>query len=149
MIRRPPRSTLFPYTTLFRSPAWSLASSSFSGAVGVALATWLVGRALDRRSWAYLGWRPRAGVPAGLLGGVVLGAAMAAGAAGLAVLVGGATGTNTGDWTGWGRAALPLRAGLLLAALTQELAFRGYPLRRLAGAVGAGPAPPLGAIRFG
>src|SRR5207253_6156165 len=24
MIRRPPRSTLFPYTTLFRSNAWSL-----------------------------------------------------------------------------------------------------------------------------
>src|SRR5256885_10674576 len=23
MIRRPPRSTLFPYTTLFRSPQWS------------------------------------------------------------------------------------------------------------------------------
>src|SRR3712207_7038377 len=23
MIRRPPRSTLFPYTTLFRSPRWS------------------------------------------------------------------------------------------------------------------------------
>ena len=131
------------------TPAWSLASSSFSGAVGVALATWLVGRALDRRSWAYLGWRPRAGVPAGLLGGVVLGAAMAAGAAGLAVLVGGATVTNTGDWTGWGRAALPLGAGLLLAALTEELAFRGYPLRRLADAVGAGPATTLGAIGFG
>src|SRR2546430_9044857 len=27
MIRRPPRSTLFPYTTLFRSPATSWASS--------------------------------------------------------------------------------------------------------------------------
>src|SRR5690349_23800585 len=26
MIRRPPRSTLFPYTTLFRSPAWLLRS---------------------------------------------------------------------------------------------------------------------------
>src|SRR5258708_29670654 len=25
MIRRPPRSTLFPYTTLFRSPAWTCA----------------------------------------------------------------------------------------------------------------------------
>src|SRR5258708_17082549 len=25
MIRRPPRSTLFPYTTLFRSPQWSRA----------------------------------------------------------------------------------------------------------------------------
>src|SRR2546422_6194446 len=24
MIRRPPRSTLFPYTTLFRSPAWTV-----------------------------------------------------------------------------------------------------------------------------
>src|SRR3989442_6864546 len=23
MIRRPPRSTLFPYTTLFRSPSWT------------------------------------------------------------------------------------------------------------------------------
>src|SRR3989442_14115854 len=23
MIRRPPRSTLFPYTTLFRSPSWA------------------------------------------------------------------------------------------------------------------------------
>src|SRR2546430_6591062 len=27
MIRRPPRSTLFPYTTLFRSPAWSFCTS--------------------------------------------------------------------------------------------------------------------------
>src|SRR2546423_11033702 len=34
MIRRPPRSTLFPYTTLFRSP-WSRASSRSSpGASG-------------------------------------------------------------------------------------------------------------------
>src|SRR2546430_11604713 len=24
MIRRPPRSTLFPYTTLFRSPEWTI-----------------------------------------------------------------------------------------------------------------------------
>src|SRR5256885_10765121 len=27
MIRRPPRSTLFPYTTLFRSALWSLGTS--------------------------------------------------------------------------------------------------------------------------
>ena len=130
-------------------PAWSLAWTSFSGAVGFALATWLVGRVLDRRSWAYLGWRPRTGVPTGLLGGVVLGVVMAAGAAGLAVLVGGATVTNTGDWAGWGTAAVPLGVGFLLAALTEELAFRGYPLRRLADAVGAGPATTLGAIGFG
>src|SRR2546430_13683980 len=28
MIRRPPRSTLFPYTTLFRSSLWSVADRS-------------------------------------------------------------------------------------------------------------------------
>src|SRR2546427_3515002 len=27
MIRRPPRSTLFPYTTLFRSPCWGRAQA--------------------------------------------------------------------------------------------------------------------------
>src|SRR5436189_1011400 len=33
MIRRPPRSTLFPYTTLFRSnPAWTLRLSAGTGA---------------------------------------------------------------------------------------------------------------------
>src|SRR5258708_13150975 len=31
MIRRPPRSTLFPYTTLFRSTASAQSISSFSG----------------------------------------------------------------------------------------------------------------------
>src|SRR2546429_5122756 len=32
MIRRPPRSTLFPYTTLFRSVFWARESSSRPGA---------------------------------------------------------------------------------------------------------------------
>src|SRR2546422_4571098 len=31
MIRRPPRSTLFPYTTLFRSPCKTAADSSWIG----------------------------------------------------------------------------------------------------------------------
>src|SRR2546430_9244227 len=34
MIRRPPRSTLFPYTTLFRSPAESCLSVNHSGSPG-------------------------------------------------------------------------------------------------------------------
>src|SRR3712207_9050931 len=37
MIRRPPRSTLFPYTTLFRS------SSSREGRFGPTVADWFVG----------------------------------------------------------------------------------------------------------
>src|SRR5256885_4313829 len=37
MIRRPPRSTLFPYTTLFRSPSGKMVRSPFS-IVGSAVA---------------------------------------------------------------------------------------------------------------
>src|SRR3712207_8273376 len=39
MIRRPPRSTLFPYTTLFRSVLGALAQAG---------GPWLLGRAIDR-----------------------------------------------------------------------------------------------------
>src|SRR5690242_21624392 len=38
MIRRPPRSTLFPYTTLFRSGLVTLALSCLAGAGSVGLA---------------------------------------------------------------------------------------------------------------
>src|SRR3712207_8875200 len=40
MIRRPPRSTLFPYTTLFRSDSPSILNASPESAVGGGLA-WL------------------------------------------------------------------------------------------------------------
>src|SRR5260221_12477911 len=38
MIRRPPRSTLFPYTTLFRSPCWTLPTPMTSTATASAAA---------------------------------------------------------------------------------------------------------------
>src|SRR2546422_7749703 len=45
MIRRPPRSTLFPYTTLFRSTSpWSAGASWIGGAVASGGARWIVGR---------------------------------------------------------------------------------------------------------
>src|SRR3712207_9549751 len=34
MIRRPPRSTLFPYTTLFRSPHIALGTNKISASIG-------------------------------------------------------------------------------------------------------------------
>src|SRR2546430_13574878 len=59
MIRRPPRSTLFPYTTLFRSPV---------GQFGQPPATWYLKNsntqgAPDFGPFAYgaAGWRPVAG----------------------------------------------------------------------------------------
>src|SRR2546425_7938593 len=39
MIRRPPRSTLFPYTTLFRSPRSGTSSSSSTASHGSSAAT--------------------------------------------------------------------------------------------------------------
>src|SRR2546426_5844641 len=56
MIRRPPRSTLFPYTTLFRSPPdaslWRNLGAALSGPAGQQHARdfgfWVVGR--DRKS---------------------------------------------------------------------------------------------------
>src|SRR5438105_10853556 len=49
MIRRPPRSTLFPYTTLFRSPyAWKAARPSASSVCAVA--SRYRGTSTDRKS---------------------------------------------------------------------------------------------------
>src|SRR3712207_9313143 len=50
MIRRPPRSTLFPYTTLFRSPSFFLYMGL--GAVAQILATALMLAAMRERSFS-------------------------------------------------------------------------------------------------
>src|SRR2546430_7582435 len=55
MIRRPPRSTLFPYTTLFRSNSGEASSSMFHSCGEVALSSaWRVSSAsvfcIDRKS---------------------------------------------------------------------------------------------------
>src|SRR2546422_7795821 len=44
MIRRPPRSTLFPYTTLFRSPARRTAAHRGGGVRGLVWLLWYVPR---------------------------------------------------------------------------------------------------------
>src|SRR3989442_11310970 len=82
MIRRPPRSTLFPYTTLFRSPPvrWSADRGALLAGVAAALAllTRSVGVAVGAGSVLYLvlvrgaPWRRTA-----LAGGPVVAAALA------------------------------------------------------------------------
>jgi uncharacterized protein len=130
-------------------PSWWLAWGALTTVAGFGLATWLVGRVLERRSGEELGWRPRTGVPRGLALGVALGAGMATLAVGLAVAAGHAAVMTRAGAASWSAAALPLGAGLLLAALTEELMFRGYPLRRLAHALGQAPATALAALCFG
>src|SRR5260221_5389475 len=43
MIRRPPRSTLFPYTTLFRSPSYTLDTARHLTTRGDGPVHWLIG----------------------------------------------------------------------------------------------------------
>jgi len=126
---------------------WFVTRSGIYEVIGFGVATVVVGRLLNKYSWAEMGWRktafPKVFVGAGL------GALMAAVAIGLAVALDGARVHFTGDWSLWPRVALPLIIGLVLAALGEELGFRGFPLRRLTNAIGVLPAMLLLAVLFG
>ena len=126
---------------------WFVTRNGIYEVCGFGLATVVVGRLLNNYSWPEMGWRkasfPRVFVGAGL------GALMAAVAIGLTVVLDGARVHVTGEWSLWPRVALPLILGLVFAALGEELGFRGYPLRRLANAIGVLPAMLLLAVLFG
>jgi len=130
---------------------WWLAANAGGQAMGFLTATWLVGLRLNKHSWDQIGWHMGGGE--GLRGriarGVTLGAVMAALAIGLSFIGSRATVHLTGDWQRWLALAPPLAAGLVVAALTEELAFRGYPMRRLADAVGPWAAMILLSVPFG
>src|SRR5438094_478044 len=97
-----------------------------------------------------MGWHTQpGGLMPRLLRGIGLGALMAMLATGLAFVIDRATVRYTGDWSLWPRVVLPLAIGLVLAALGEELMFRGYPLRRLADAIGPLPAMLILAVLFG
>ncbi len=130
---------------------WWLAADSAGRAIAFLFATWLVGLRLNKHSWDRMGWQTGGGE--GLRGritrGVALGALMAALAVGLSFIGSRASVHLTGDWERWVAVAPPLAAALVVAALFEELAFRGYPLRRLTEAVGPWPAMIALAVPFG
>jgi membrane protease YdiL (CAAX protease family) len=128
-------------------PDWAVVRLGGEEVIAFGLATWIVGRLLEKYRWSDLGWRRPALAP--WLRGLALGAVMASMAIGLAVVLDGARVHFTGDWNIWPRIALPLIIGLICAALGEELAFRGFPLRRLSDAFGVIPATLLLAILFG
>lgn len=128
---------------------WELVRNVLYELIGFAAATVIVGRLLNKHSWDQMGWRTDGGFAPRVLRGAGLGAAAAVVAIGLAFLADSATVAVTPDWRSWAQAALPLALILLLAALAEELAFRGYPLRRLAEAVGPWAAMILLALPFG
>lgn len=130
---------------------WHFTVNALSLALSFGFATWAVGVRFTKHSWDQLGWRGGGGgALARRLGrGAALGAAMAALAIGLALAWSGAKVLLTPEWSRWVVSAGPLAAGLLLAALWEELAFRGLPLRLLADAVGPMTAMLLLATGFG
>ncbi|HLQ58868.1 MAG TPA: CPBP family glutamic-type intramembrane protease [Gemmatimonadales bacterium] len=118
--------------------------------IGFLVATIVVGKLLNKYSWDRMGWHTQpGGVMPRVLRGIGLGALMAMLAIGLAFVLDRATVRITGDWSAWPRVVLPLAVGLVLAALGEELMFRGYPLRRLADAIGAPAAMVILALLFG
>src|SRR3712207_7026747 len=58
MIRRPPRSTLFPYTTLFRSAAADAPCWRWAWAIGANRTTHISERVRRRRMATSGGWTP-------------------------------------------------------------------------------------------
>src|SRR2546428_7302174 len=73
MIRRPPRSTLFPYTTLFRSLMLTAAAMVIAGLANMlAIALLNVGVQLSVPRW--VAGRALAGFQASLTGGIAVGA---------------------------------------------------------------------------
>lgn len=126
---------------------WSITRTGIYEVIGFGLSTWIVGRLLNKYSWAELGWRRPALVP--WLRGMLIGALMASLAIGLAVVLDGARVHITSDASLWPRVAVPLIIALIFAALGEELGFRGFPLRRLSDSLGVLPAVLLLAVLFG
>ncbi|HEY3221761.1 MAG TPA: CPBP family intramembrane glutamic endopeptidase [Gemmatimonadales bacterium] len=129
---------------------WYVTRTGAFEVIGFALATYVVGARLNKFSWDRLGWHTDpGGLTSRVFRGIGLGGLMAALAIGLAFVIDRASVHITGDWSRWPAIALPLMAGLLLAALGEELMFRGYPMRRLADAIGAPAAMVVLALLFG
>ena len=128
---------------------WFLVRNGAYELIGCGTATLVVGRLLDKHSWEQMGWRADGRLGRRLARGVGIGALMAALAVGLAFVFDHATVHLTHDWSRWPAIALPLVIGLVCAALAEELLFRGYPLRRLADAVGPARAMAVLAVLFG
>lgn len=131
------------------SSHWNIVGDSASAVIGFVFATWFVGWFLNKQSWDRMGWRSAKELPSRLGRGIALGGVMAATAIAVVLLGNGAEYHLTAEWPRYAEAALPLAIGLLLAALFEELLFRGYPLRRLADAIGPWAATLLIAAGFG
>lgn len=100
-------------------------------------------------SWREMGWPGVGRSVGGLVRGTAFGCGVAAAAVLVAVVLGGARIEATGEpFRSYAQAAGTLLAGLAVAALAEELLFRGFPLARLAEPLGKVGASVLLALLF-
>ncbi len=122
---------------------WDGIGGTLTQAIGLIAAGATINVALVRRGWSTwgtLGWAST-GIPQDFGFGIAAGAVMAFGALGIVFAVGGAEIYLSGEsFGGYLRGAAPVGAVLAVAALGEELVFRGYPLARLARSLGRGGA---------
>ncbi len=123
---------------------------SSSGAVVVAgLVAYGILIATGRTSWATVGWPGIGAAARGFAVALAVGMGMAVAALALALILGDASiHVTTGTMGAYAGAAAELGGVLLVAALAEELLFRGYPLARLSSAMGKTVASIVLAVAF-
>ncbi len=117
----------------------------------VVIGALIVGWAIVRRggcSWRELGWPNASRSTTALLKGTGAGLVMAAAAVGVSLLGGAGVRLTEEATTAYLTRAWPVGVGLGVAALAEELVFRGFPLVRLAGVMGRGRASLVLALLF-
>lgn len=98
--------------------------------------------------WSFLGWPGARRALVWFCGGTAFGLGMAGGALVLAMVAGSRASVAGGSMGSHVAAAVQVAILLLLAALAEELLFRGYPLRRLSVRFGKVPASVALAVLF-
>jgi len=125
-----------------------LAWRTFCGLMSFGFATWLMGIHFGKRTWEEMGWRKGVSLRQ-MLRGIGLGAAMATVTIAVIVTVGGAAEHFSSDPRRYLPSAVLLAIGLLAAALSEELLYRGYILLRLSDAIGRRTVLLVSALVFG
>lgn len=114
------------------------------------IVSWIFMARVDRRPFAMLGLHLGAGVAEELGRGALVGAACIAALVGVEALLGWLHPVAmAGGPAAWGRTAIEVAVLMAIAAVAEEVVFRGYAFQLLVASLGAGPAVVIASVAFG